>query len=272
MNATSPALDGRNVEFMASFNATALFPSGIAGLVEDTALGNVIIDYAPFDDSEVAAPPPDDRPARRAICALDLRLVCEPSDQEWRLTLVSGDRLDRKSVDLLKGLTYRLATMEQSQASPCLEELIATGSARFPQTVPLAMMTGYVVFEAASVGAFTLNLSVEGVALEERRQAALRSLLPDQRSFMEFMRAWLGDGAALEQAKAIDGEVNGTGWTFSGASGGLLEMLIRCAADEPARLKRIDEALSGFGDAELKRLAPESFLKLWRSLIGEHPK
>jgi hypothetical protein len=182
------------------------------------------------------------------------------------LTLVAEKRLTRSQVQLLDGLTFRPATTPPSVAYFCLAELVTNGEADFPYPLPLAHITGFTVFQAKEVGAFTLNLTVKGVAAEERRRAALRTLLPDNRSFMDFVRALLGDASILEQITGTEQGSGGGPWVGDNASGGLLEMLVRCAADEPERIKNLDDAIRSFGNDELERLAPASFRTLWRAL------
>ena len=269
MNATSAALRGRNVEFMAVVDATKALPLGLASLVDEGPLAACLADYLPPSDAPVDAPPPDDRPARRKICDLNLKLVCTAQEEDWRLELVAESPLEKSAAALLKGLTFRPATLAASRAAPCLSGLARDARAVFPTLMPLASITGYVVFEAKDVGAFTLNLPVEGVTDDARRTAALRTILPDERSFMEFIRAFFDDPEGLNAAPGGEEDQELTAWGAGIAQGGLLEMMVRCAADEPQRLHQLGDAIRSLGAEEFERLAPEAFRTLWITLARD---
>ena len=215
------------------------------------------------------APPPDDRAARRKICDLNLKLVCTAQEEDWRLELVAESPLEKSAAALLKGLTFRPATLAASRAAPCLSGLARDARAVFPTLLPLASITGYVVFEAKDVGAFTLNLPVEGVTDDARRTAALRTILPDERSFMEFIRAFFDDPEGLNAAPGGEEDQELTAWGAGIAQGGLLEMMVRCAADEPQRLHQLGDAIRSLGAEEFERLAPEAFRTLWITLARD---
>lgn len=267
MNATTAALSGRNLEFMAVFDATAALPDGAASILATVA--PVLVDHSPPEEGAVTEPDPDDRPARRALSALDLRLLCEPEEEGWRLVLSAPTPLSPAARTALKGLTFRPATLPADQASECFEDLAARQSSVFPQRLGLAQITGFVVFASATIAPFTVRLEVEGVAEEERRKAALRALIPDQRSFLEFVRALLGDDADLNVLLNPSGS-GAADWSAvaGGFGGGLLELLIGAAAEGSDRLDTLVEAVEGFGAEEFERLAPPEFRKLWAAVLS----
>jgi len=267
MNATTAALSGRNLEFMAVFDATAALPDGAASIL--TILAPVLVDHSPPEAGAVKEPDPDDRPARRALSALDLRLLCEPEADGWRLVLSAPTPLSPAARTALKGLTFRPATLPTDQANDCFEDLAAGQTSVFPFRLDLAQITGFVVFASPTIAPFTVRLEVEGVAEEERRKAALRALIPDQRSFLEFVRALLGDDATLNGLLNPGGS-GSADWSAvaGGFGGGLLELLIGAAAEGSDRLDTLVEAVEGFGAEEFERLAPPAFRKLWAAVLS----
>mgnify|MGYP003113788057 CR=1 FL=1 len=77
----------------------------------------------------------------------------------------------------------------------------------------------------------------------------------------------LGDFTGLEGLAGGDGMDGGpTAWRASGQAG-LLELLIRCATDDPERLGSIRQMLESFGPEELETVAPEDFTALWSSVM-----
>lgn len=268
MNATTAALSGRNLEFMAVFDATAVLSDGAASILSIVA--PVLIDHSPPEEGAVPEPDPDDRPARRALSALDLRLLCEPEEEDgWRLVLSAPTPLSPAAWTALKGLTFRPATLPADQASECFENLATRQSSVFPPRLSLAQITGFVVFASPTLAPFTVRLEVEGVAEDERRKAALRALIPDQRSFLEFVRALLGDDATLNGLLNPGGS-GSADWSSvaGGFGGGLLELLIGAAAEGSDRLDILVEAVEGFGAEEFERLAPPAFRNLWAAFLS----
>lgn len=264
MNATSAAFSGANVEFMAVFDATAALPDGVSSLLD--TLAPVLVDHAPEETTapEEAA---DDRPSRRAISALDLTLDCAPDGERWRVSLRAPSPLSEADQAELIGLTFRPATLPLDHACPCLDGLAARQAADFPTRLALAQITGFIVFASPTIAPFTLRLEVQGVSEDERRRAALQALIPDTRSFLEFVKALLGDDAALQVLLNPGTAVAGS-WSAAGGLGdGLLELLIGAVADDPQRLEPLAEAFAGFGSAEFERLAPPEFRKLWAAVM-----
>jgi hypothetical protein len=270
MNATRSAISGRNVEFMVSFDcpATAGFAE-VDDLLTPRNLGTVVEDFEPPTTIEPPPAPFDDRPARNAVVAADLHIECVPIDDGWSLSLVPGTALNDEQVPL-HNLRFRPVTLADARASPCGQPLRLGKAAPFQGTLELSEITGFTAFEADGPDGpfgFVLNLEVRGVDEGERRTAALKSLLPNERSFAEFLRTMLGDFKALENAEGGIGDGRGpTSWNGQGQSG-LLEMLIRCAADEPVRLKSIVETFEALGEEQLAEVTTAEFRQLWAALL-----
>jgi hypothetical protein len=271
MNATSAAIGGRNVEFMASFDCTkALGDAGIDALIDRRGLGAVIEDYEPSEPDEQKAAPFDDRPARAALWDAKLHISCAAADDGWRIALVAEGKIDPSTPALLPDLRFYPATLSGSRAAACGPALLAGEPAAFPGTLELSEVTGFTVFQAdgpAGLISFTLNLEVRGVEEEERRQAALRALLPDRQHFEEFLRILLGDFSGIEGLAAGIGADGSPAIWRAGGQAGLLELLIRCATDDPDRLASIRQMLDSLGPEELKAVAPEDFAALWSSVM-----
>lgn len=271
MNATSAAMGGRNVEFMVSFDCTgALGDAGIEALLDRSSLGALLEDFEPPEPTDGKPVPFDDRPARAALWDAKLHIACSASDNGWRIALAADGRVDPALPALLPDLRFRPATLAGNRTAGCGSALVAGERATFPGTLELAEITGFTVFEADGPDgliSFTLNLEVRGVDEEERRHAALRALLPDRQHFAEFLRILLGDFAALE-GLAMERVAGGVPviWRAAGQPG-LLELLIRCATDDPERLASIRQTLESLSPEDLDAVAPEDFTALWSSVM-----
>lgn len=272
MNATNPALNGSNVEFMAELDCTArLGGAGVGALVDRGEFAAMLEEYAPPAGQEVSDEPPDDRAARRALWGCDLFLSCEASDDGWRVALDAERPLPAALAGQFPKLSFWPATLARAEAAHCLAALLGGRPAAFPRPLTLSEITGFVTFEADAIGGersyFTLKLEVRGVSDEARREAALRTLVPDTGSFVDFVRVLLGDAAPLEAETGA-----GEGWgPAAGAAGGpvsgLLELLIRCVADDAARLDAVKETLESFSGAERASVVPREFLSVWEGLL-----
>jgi hypothetical protein len=271
MNATSAAMGGRNVEFMASFDCTgALGDAGIDALLDNRSLGTLLEEFEPPEPVDEKPAPFDDRAARAALWDAKPHIACTASDDGWRIALKADGKVHPALPKLLRDLRYRPATLSGNRTMRCGPALVAGLPALFPGTLELSEITGFTVFEADGPDgliSFTLNLEVRGVNEEERRHAALHALLPDRQHFVDFLRIMLGDFAGLEELAAESGtDGSPTLWRAGGQSG-LLELLIRCATDDPERLGSIRQMLDSFKPEELEAVAPEDFTALWSSVI-----
>ncbi len=271
MNATSAAMGGRNVEFMASFDCTqALGDAGIDALLDRQSLGAVLGDFEPPEPVDEKPAPFDDRPSRAALLNAKPYIACTASDDGWRIALTADGKVDPALPALLPGLRYRPATLSSNLTIGCGPALIAGEPAVFPATLELFEITGFTVFEADGpygLISFTLNLEVRGVDEEERRHGVLRALLPDRQHFTEFLRILLGDFTGLEALAAGDGRDGSPAKWRTGGQSGLLELLIRCATDDPERLGSIRQMLDSLGPEELEAVASEDFTALWSSVM-----
>ncbi|MEO7690930.1 MAG: phospholipase D family protein [Sphingomonas sp.] len=273
MNATTPAMAGTNVEFMASFDCTsALKDGGIDSLLDHKMLGLVTTEYAPPENAEEAPAPFDDRPAKRALAALELNLECRREKDRWRLVLRTKADITPALISMLPALRFRPTTLGKSEGALCLHGLAAAGEAIFPRPLELAEITGFIAFEAGTAEEpirFTLNLDVSGVSDDERREAVVHAIVRDEQSFVDFVRGQLGDFSSLELAGGAEAGLGGgeeqTGLAMR-AGPGLLELLVRCACDAPERLRDIDATITSLGAASTG-VVPKAFAQIWRAMV-----
>lgn len=140
--------------------------------------------------------------------------------------------------------------------------------APYPELLNLAQITGFISFAAKTKQGsetFALNLPVEGLSESDRRKAIASSILPTEQSFLDFVRMLLGDVRGLDVEPATS-DGHGSGMTRSRSSGlpGVLESLVKCAADDPERLRSIETAFDDL--LTTKNVVPELFRLLWAEL------
>lgn len=274
MNATRPAMDGSNVEFLATVDCTAMLgEAGIDGLLGNNGLGLVIADYDPPEARERSEVLFDDRLVKKALWVSGLYLSCAAVEDRWEVSLCVDGEMDTDLPVKLPGLRFRPATFGRAQMTSCFPSLLE-GEVAFPGHMELPEITGFTVFEADGPDgliSFTLNLEVRGVSEDARREAALRSFLPTEQSFLDFVRILLGDFSALEtEDGAGDNDSAGeyTAPPRQGVGPGLLELLVHCATDEPERLRDIATTLASLRSGDLADVIPEDFDELWQAAMS----
>lgn len=267
-NATSPALNGRNIEVILDLDCTAALKGGVKALLEATQLSKVVIEYQPLQTADGAEQLQDTRLARRLLIDIGLSLHCTATSEGFAVALHPSAPL-APSVGLeLLNLRFWPTTSAADFQAPCLNALLQGKPAPYPEILNLGRVTGFVSFAITTKTGdetFALNLPVTGVDDKDRRNAVTSSILPTEQGFLDFIRILLGDMRTLDvNAEPWEGQTSEG--TRSRASGlpGVLETLVRCAADDPERLKSVEAA---FGDTlSAKNVAPESFRLLWKAL------
>lgn len=274
-NATTAALEGRNVEVMAEFDCTAALKGG-AGALLDGELSIVLADYAPTPTARAEEPARDTRRARRALAGAGLVLRCNQAEAGTvDVVLVSDQPLDPGVARAYPALRFWPVTVTAEQAAPCIDALVDGKTAPFSRPLAVHEVTGFVSFgdPGAAGEAFTLNLPVEGLSEDERLAALAAAVLPTERSFFDFVRMLL-DGAdeavEIEPGRGIDGSEPRVSEP-SGAAGhpAVLESLVRCAADRPDRIAALEAVVGGMVRAEAG--VPERFRELWAALQAARP-
>jgi hypothetical protein len=267
-NATSPALNGHNVEVVLDMDCTAAVKGGVKALLEATKLSKVVVEYEPQQTVDPAEQLPDTRHSRRRLIDTGLSLNCTATPDGVAIVLQPSVPLDASVGHELLDLRFWPTTCAASLQAPCLDALMRGEPAPYPGLLNLAQITGFISFAAKTKEGsetFALNLPVEGLSEADRRKAIASSILPTEQSFLDFVRMLLGDARALEvEPTTPDGQGSGvTGWRSSGLSG-VLESLVKCAADDLERLRSIE---TSFDDLlATKNVVPDSFRLLWAEL------
>lgn len=168
-------------------------------------------------------------------------------------------------------LSVRLASTPTASPIPVqLNEPIWT---TFP-SVTLMGMTSFFVFEVVSKStsslrrSFVLNLPLDGEP-ENRKESLLRSLLSDRGRVMRFMLMLLGGSDGGEFGGWPGGNGGGKSFTFASSLGDktLLESLMRCLDQDPARLRDVHELMTDLEQsADGKALLPENFDSIWKPI------
>lgn len=267
-NATSAALDGRNVEVVLDMDCTAAIKGGVKALIEVTQLSKVLTEYEPQQSTETQKVPGDTRRSRRLLIDAVSCLRCTASPEGYLVALQPSGRLDASVGSELMSLRFWPATCDAGLNAPCLDALLRGEPAPYPRRLGLDEITGFINFEARTkddIETFALNLSVEGLKDADRRKAIALSILPTEESFLDFIRMLLGDSRSIDWISgAADGQSSGVTRGRSFGVPGILETLVRCAADDPERLKGVETAFDDL--LSTKGVVPEAFRLLWAEL------
>jgi hypothetical protein len=267
-NATSSALDGHNVEMVLDMDCTAAVKGGVKALLEATRLSKVVVEYEPQKSAEPQEGLPDTRRSRRLLIDSGLSLKCTATPDGVAIALQPSTPLHASMGRELLDLRFWPATCAANIQAPCLDALMQGEPAPYPELLTLSQITGFISFAVKTKEGsetFALNLPVDGLSEADRRKAVASSILPTEQSFLDFVRMLLGDARGLDvDPTTSDGQ--GSAVTRSRPSGlpGVLESLVKCAADEPERLKSIEIAFDDL--LSTKDVVPESFRLLWTEL------
>ncbi|PWC39113.1 phospholipase D family protein [Azospirillum sp. TSO35-2] len=269
-NATVPALDGTNVEVMAEFDCTAALTSGVMGMVQDPNLSTVLMDYEP-DPAQAAAAGAgrDTRIGRRQLIDAGLTVVCHVQpDDTVALALCASKRLAPSVSICLPDLRFWPVTRTVADGTACLDALMDGRPALFTSALDLSEVSGFISFQSTVPGGtetFALNLPVEGLDEDVRRQAVTARILPTEDSVLDFIRMLLGDsvGLGVEPGGSGDGPSPRAG-AGRPAQPAILEALVRCAADEPYRLEELGTTIDDL--LRTSNSVPDDFRTLWKRL------
>jgi hypothetical protein len=267
-NATSPALNGNNVEVVLDMDCTAAVKGGVKALLEATQLSKVVVEYEPQQAADPAEQLPDTRHSRRLLIDAGLSLNCTATPDGVAIVLQPSAPLDASVGHELLDLRFWPTTCAANLQAPCLNALMRGEPAPYPERLTLAQITGFISFEAKTKEGsetFALNLPVEGLSEADRRKAIASSILPTEQSFFDFVRMLLGDARTLEVEPPTSDEPSSgvTRWRSSGLPG-VLESLVKCAADDPERLRSLETAFDDL--LAMKNVVPDSFRLLWAEL------
>lgn len=267
-NATSPALDGRNIEVLLDMDCTAAIKGGVKAVVEATQLSKVLTEYEPQESIETQEVRIDTRRSRRFLIDTVSCLRCTASPEGYLIALEPTRPLDASVASELMSLRFWPVTCDADLNAPCLDALLRGEPAPYPKHLGLDEISGFINFEARTkdgIEIFALNLAVEGLKDADRRRAIAISILPTEESFLDFIRMLLGDTRSIDWISDSSG-VQNSGVTHGRPFGapGILETLVKCAADDPERLKGIEATFDDL--LSTKGVVPEAFRLLWDEL------
>ena len=260
-NLTSSALEGLNVEIMASIRGRqsevgiSQFLDGFDSLCESyRRTGEDVTDNGEGEVEKLL-----DR-AVRALVAADLEIVCSRSGEHWDWCLDGEVGLPPRVV-----VHFWPVSMSEDQGR------VLT----LPSTINLttSRLTAFTAFK----------LTVDGVKIEERRIALklpmtgappdrfaeiLRSVIDSPERLLAFLRALLG---GLEELGQLGGELDGSGdgglWQAGFEGETLLEDLLRTAHRDPERLSTVRRLISDLQSTEEGReIVPERLLAVWQAV------
>jgi hypothetical protein len=123
-NATSAALEGRNIEVVLEFDCTAAMKGGVKSLLETTQLSKVLMEYGPRQPTETPDPTIDTRLARRLLIDGISCLKCTASAEGYLVALQPTGPIDAAVARDLLDLRFWPATCDATVHAPCLDALL----------------------------------------------------------------------------------------------------------------------------------------------------
>jgi hypothetical protein len=269
-NATTAALDGRNVELIAEVTGKRSKIGGIDAIFSDENLGKLLENYLPQEpqakDSAILLAEQRLEAAKAALIAANIRLLCTGDGDQRKLVLKPGGPIALDSIDTLKAWPVSLkAELAADVKQICLGQEVALSDCS------LSAVTGFVAFELISSPApdacrFVLNLPVDGLP-EERLAAVVRTIVANREGFLKYLLFLLADidedGLPNDVLLALTTEGNRNGFTLESALP-LMEEMMRALSREPARLDSIQSLIEDLVRTDQGRqMVDENFLKLW---------
>jgi hypothetical protein len=269
-NATSAALDGRNVELIAEVTGKRSKIGGIDAIFSDEHLGKLLENYLPqepqAEDDAILLAEQRLEAAKAALIAADIRLLCTGDGDQRKLVLKPGGPIALDGIDTLKAWPVSLKADLAADVKQ-----IRLGQEVAVSDCSLSAVTGFVAFELTSSPAldacrFVLNLPVDGLP-EERLAAVVRTIVANREGFLKYLLFLLADidedGLPNDVLLALTTEGNRNGFTLESALP-LMEEMTRALSREPARLDSIQSLIEDLVRTDQGRqIVDENFLKLW---------
>jgi hypothetical protein len=266
-NATSAALGG-NVEFMVELTgSTTTF--GVAQFLDaDAGLGSLLIDYSAEGGR---APDPADE-ARRALESALRNLACVPFTV--RVTGAEGSYESQVTTAVPVPVppehraTVELLTRPGQAGELCDGRQVDTTITG----IPLADITPFVVVTLTSPTGLAVGTVVRALLVNDpsdRLDAVLARQVDTPEKFLRFLALLLG---LTDPTTLFDASGNGLGGTSTfGANGsgpGILELVMRALADQPASLHDLDRLVQRLSATEHGRaVMPAGFESLWGQVL-----
>ena len=266
-NATGAAFTG-NVEFVVEVVGSR------ARLGVDAMLSGDLARYLEeYPGTGGAEPDPEDDVRRRlenvlrGLAELVWKLQVTPDGDAWCLAVSTGlpIRLDdgmRATVELLTN---------PGVARPLLAGATHHGAV---DGVLLADVTPFLAvrLELSGIGVATVVRAVMDVDPPNRLDTVLATQVDTPEKFLRFLALLLGldGGAPVGLGEGMEAGAAGPFGAF-GASGGVLEAVLRALADSPRVVADLDRLVQGLARTERGRaVLPEGFAALWQTVMAAH--
>ncbi len=260
-NATTAAF-GNNVEILVELHAPADV-LGIDRLIDGTddemGLRKLLVNYTSRETEEADVDPGAIDAARRALAALEIRGVVEPSGDEWAVTYRSQKSIVEDPE--LSVWCWPLSTQGNRREVSIGEPL----DVRFETSIDA--ISGFLAFEVQSTNGlmtqFVVPVPLDGVP-DERDRALMKSLIGNAERFFGYLLAILEDGSTETQDTRRIAERLGADHDDPSAAMPVLEKLLRTLRREPERLNGLHPLVV---DLARDDVLPDGFTELWQLLI-----
>lgn len=281
-NATTPALDGTNVEFMVGITG----PRSKVGIekilgdeLDQLSLRALLAEYEPEEQKE---PNPHERAAEEVLTQIREHLV----DRRFKIKVREGDGGDfemqltsRKRRISLPDAVLKLrvwpVTLPDTGAKPlALED--ASLAVTFAK-LDMVQLTPFIAFDVqAQVGRaranaqFVLNLPISGLPAQ-RDDHLLTAILTDQTQFLRYLRFLLAEELGWPAG-------SGSGWDMAEPRAWgrravedldipLLEDLARALSRSPEKIDLVDEVVERLTTTkEGREILPKGFEQVWEAI------
>ncbi len=268
-NATGAAFGG-NVEFLVELRGGAKKFGVDQFLGPDAGFQTILEEYQPAggaDNDPLEEALREVRNALRAIAELALTATVSPTEDGWK------ERIEGPNLNLPEGMT---ATVELLTVRGQARDLVA-GSLVDVVIGPVALdeVTPFLLARVSTTAPDGTPLTRSTVVRahlvndpDDRLDEILARHVDTPEKFLRFLLLLLGlsDGA-LFLGDGTAGE--GAGWSGSGGSNGLFELLVRAATDKPEVVDDLQRIVTRLRATERGRQAlPDGFDDLWTVIEG----
>jgi len=277
-NATSAALNGRNVEFVVElkgYRSLVGIDSFMGEKDAPSPFRNLLRPYRRLD--KPTAPTEQEtlekalEEARKAVTEAGLEIHIHPNDPEGHTLTLSAGEPGLELPGPVRGTCFPITLHEHHARN--LKPLTQGEGVVFPQVTPEAL-TSFVGFVLEAKGkqdtariAFVLNLPVHGMP-EGRNQHILRSILSDRERFIRYLLLILGREGSLGIGPALTGH----GKAGNGHPRDLLplfEELVRAYSRDPEKIRRIGRLVEDLRETgHMEEILPEGFEEVWAAFSG----
>ena len=261
-NATGPAWDGTNVEFMVELDAH----------LHDVCIDAVLGPDPDEDGQRLAAS--ELRDARSFLLDAGLRAKASQAGEEFQLLLEAKRRPRGQWPSGVKARCWPVSLAEGAGRDV---EALANGEAICFSPLSLVALTGMIGFELAAehgdtrmADRFVLNLPTTGIP-SARDRKVLADIIEKSGGFIRYLLMLLADETDPYDIVPLSGDDGkpGEGGRERGiGSLPLFEELVRTLSRDPAKITDIDRLVQDLlSDEESKKAIPEGFMDTWPMFI-----